>query len=120
MKYAGKDVGFFLVDGFNLLASKLDTLDVPAPEAITEESHGLGDQWRETTPVGLRKAMASQIGLYDDAADSVNAALRDAEETSRIAVWNIEGNTIGKKYTAAAGAFFHKYCRLFTRGGLHK
>ncbi|MDP3717093.1 MAG: hypothetical protein Q8T13_04905 [Acidobacteriota bacterium] len=119
-KYGGKDVPFILVDGFNLLASKVFDVNVPEPEAVLEETTGVGDSWLEHLPVGLRKATMSQNGLFDDAADGQNAAFNEQQATSRIVCTGVEGNTIGKRFTGLQGAFGAKYTRAGSRGGLHK
>ena len=118
-KYGSKDVGFFLVGGYNLLgyATEIGGLD---PESITEPSHTLGDTWHECTPVGLKKAMLSQNGFYDDESGGINAATAELQNVSRVVSIAHEGNTIGKRFLGYAGAFSAKYSRVIQIGKLHK
>lgn len=117
-KYSSADVAFLLVDGYNLLGVTTDLEE--DSEALLEESHGLGEAWQKHAGVGLQKAALSQQGFYDDAADSVNAALSGQQQTSRIVCYGFEGNTIGKRFVGLAGAFGAMYKRVANRGALHK
>ena len=72
-KYGTKDVGFFLVDGYNLIGVSTSLADSTSAEM--EETTGLGDSWAEQTATGVRSAELTADGFYDDASDSVNAAL---------------------------------------------
>jgi hypothetical protein len=119
-KFGSKDVAWLLIDGFDIVGkSTIEEADLPAPEAVTQESHGLGKSWFEHLATGLKKATARVKGLYDDATDGINAAFATLEQTQRVVCWNLNGNAAGKKFVGAEGAFFHKYKRLFSRGGLH-
>lgn len=119
-KYGSPHVGWLLVDGFNLLGSEVMEAAVPDPEAITEETDGLGKSWVEHAATGLRKATASLEALYDDATDAIVDALTELEQVERIVCWNLTGNAAGAKFVGAAGTFGAKYRRLFRRGGLHR
>lgn len=118
MRVGSDDVGFFLVDGYDVLG--YTTQVEPLIEAMIEETHALGDAWVEQTFVGLRKASFSQQGFYDDAAGASNEALVSKEGTSRILCIGLEGNTIGKKFIGFNGAMQAKYERQASRGALHK
>ncbi len=120
MKYGGSDVGFLLVDGYDLLGSEVLDVTVPEPEAVTEESHGLGKAWVEYLATGVRKAVASLQALYDDATDAIADTLDGQEATERVVCWGITGNAVGAKFIGAQGAFGAKYKRMFTRGALHR
>lgn len=117
-KYSSGDVAFFIVDGYDLKGVETEfTFDV---EAGFEDTHGLGRDWRDRTPVAERKADLSQAGFYDDAADSVNAALNELQNTSRVVFFGVAGNAVGRKFTGMQGAYGGKYTRLMSRGSLHK
>lgn len=96
-KYAGSNVGFLLVGGYDLVgyATEVSPLE---RESLTEESHTLGDSWTENTPVGLKKGQFYQTGFYDDASAASNEAFVGFESTSRVVCIAHEGNTIGKKF----------------------
>ena len=64
--YGSKDVGAWLVGGYNLLASKLQGFSV-SDEAMQAQTDGLGDQWGEFTPTGFRVTTLSQDGAFFDA-----------------------------------------------------
>jgi hypothetical protein len=114
----GSDDAFILVDGYNL--SGLTTTGTAEIEAITEATHGLGDSWEEQSYVGLKRAMLTQEGFYDDAALQSNVALVGSEGLSRLALFGLEGNVIGEKAIAYMGALESKTVRIATRGELHK
>lgn len=117
-KYTGADVGFFLIDGFELSGYTIDiTHNV---EAQTEESHTLGDSWAENTSVQLNRFQFDQSGFFDDAIGASNEALVGLAGAQRQIALSIEGNTLGKKYIAAIGAVQSKYSRTAARGALHK
>jgi len=117
-KYTGANVGFFLIDGYELTGYTIDiTHNV---EATTEESHTLGDAWAENTSVALNKFQFDQNGFFDDDVGASNEALVAMAGTQRQVALSIEGNTLGKKYIAAVGAVESKYSRTAARGALHK
>lgn len=117
-KYGSSSAAWILVDGFDLVGVTTDLRE--ETEAVLEESHALGDSWVESLPTGLLRATLSHNGFFDDAADSVNAALSGNQQTSRVACYTFEGNTIGKKFIGLTGAFGAKYTRISSRGALHK
>jgi len=115
VKYSGADVQFILVDGYNLLGVTTEISDISV-ESILEESHTLGDSWQESTAVGVRKAMLSQDGFYDDAAGSVNAVFADQQATQRSVCIGITSSA----FIGIQGAFGSKYVRKLDRDKLHK
>ncbi len=117
--YGQPNVGFLLVGGYNLLGVATDVTP-PNPEAVLEQSDTLGDNWEEHTATGTLKSAFSQRGFFDDATASINDALAGAGQTERVISISHEGNTIGKKFISAKGAFGAKYSRIVSRGALHK
>lgn len=117
-KYGSNDVAFFFVDGFELKGD-LTEFDLKE-EAALEESHGLGDSWREQSATGVRMVSLTQNGFYDDAADAVNTALSGLQQTLRAMLLGVAGNAIGRACTGFFGGFGAKYTRLVSRGELHK
>lgn len=117
-KHGSSDVGFFLVDGYNL-AGVLTTFTDTA-EATTEETTCLGVTDQEATPAGTMKADLSQDGFFDDAVNSEHQALAGQGGVSRVVCYGLEGNTAGKRFRAYAGAYASKYVNQAQRGSLHK
>jgi len=117
-KYTGANVGFFLIDGFELSGYTIDlTHNV---EATTEESHVLGSAWAEATSVQLNKFSFDQNGFFDDGINAANDGLVAVAGSQRNIALGIEGNTLGKKYIAAVGTVQSKYSRVAARGALTK
>ena len=107
--YGSKDVGAWLVGGYNLLASKLQGFSV-SDEAMQAQTDGLGDQWGEFTPTGFRVTTLSQDGAFFDAgAGLAHSALSTAQATSRVACLPYEGNTLWKRFTGFVGSYSSKY-----------
>ena len=117
-KYGSNDVAFFLVDGFDLTGVSTTLSD--ATEAQIEESSALGDAWGESLATGVRRAELAADGFYDDASDSVNAALSGNEATSRIVCYAYAGNTLAQQFVGHVGAFGGTYTRSATRNELTK
>lgn len=117
-KYGSKDVGFLLVDGYDLLG--VTTQLEHTIEAMLEETAALGDGWENHAYLGMKKASLTQEGFFDDAADSSNVALNEKQGSSRVLCFGLEGNTIGKKFTGYSGAMQVNYRRVAGRGALHK
>ena len=119
-KYGSSKVGFVLVDGYNMLASKIDSLVGPKVSSILEQTDGLGDDWEEHTAVGVRRAELSQSGWWDGADGDINEAFAGQEDVSRIVCIGLHGNSLGLKCTCARGAFGGDFERLAVRDELVK
>tara|TARA_Y100000310_G_scaffold225999_1_gene228086 strand:- start:478 stop:1197 length:720 start_codon:yes stop_codon:yes gene_type:complete len=117
-KYGSNDVGFLLIDGFDVTGVSTSLTDTTT--ATLEETHGLGDSWAEHTATGLRSATLAADGFYDDASDSANEALAENEASSRVVCYGYEGNTIHKGMVGHTGAFGGSYTRTASRNELHK
>ena len=111
-------VGFLMVDGYNVLGVTTTLSDTK--EAILEETHALGDTAVRREAVGVSTASLTQEGFYDDATDSINDALAEQQGTSRIVVYNFEGNFVGADFVGWTGAVQSNYQRQGTRAELHK
>lgn len=114
----GSNAGFVLIDGYDLAG--VSTALEDSVEAMTEDTMGIGDSWPEPSYVGLKQWSLTQDGYFDDAAGSSNAALVGSHGAQRVASYGYEGNTVGKKFVAAAGAVQVDYRRVVARGELHK
>ena len=114
----------FLIDGFNMLASKIQALRHKIG-FTTEKSDGCGDQWHEHSPTGERFAELVQEGaFFNTAAGNSHEALKDAlvdpNDPSRIAVLGFAGNVIGQPFTGFEGVLQTEYEVLSQRGALQK
>lgn len=119
-KFGSPSFSVFLVDGYNLLAAKLQGAPYEI-EVELESSEGLGDSWREKAPNGMRTAVLEQNGaFFDTTANSIHTAMKDAPSTERLVAWAVAGNTIGSIFTAAKGAFSATYAVISTNGKLTK
>lgn len=117
-KRAAADVAFFLIDGLDAVGT-LTNFEETA-EAITEETHTLGDLWGEHTFVGVRKAQMTQEGFYDDAAGSVHDILSSGPGQSRLMSYGVEGTATGARFQSWLGAMQVNYQRQVTRDQLTK
>jgi hypothetical protein len=114
----GSASAFLLVDGYELTGVATSLSE--ATEAVLEETHALGDSWNESQAIGTRKAELSQEGFYDDASDSVNAALNEQQMVSRLVNYGVSGQAAGAACAGLQGAFASTYSRVVSREGLHK
>ncbi len=120
MKYGSASFAVLLADGRNLLAAKLKSFSHKI-EHITEKSDGLGDSSEEHTPVGVSRATIAQDGgFFDDATNGTHAAYKASSVTTRILSWAPNGNTIGKTFVGASGAFKAAYDVMVAVAGLAK
>lgn len=120
-QYSSKDIGFVLIDGYNVLGT-LTTLQ-DSVEAIIQESTTFGVGWASFVSTGVRKGALSQGGYFDDAAGSVHDALNGTDLSSvgasRVMVYNLEGNTVGAHFIGYGGAFEAKYEKVLALEKLH-
>lgn len=116
--YGSDDVGFVLLGGYNLLSNVTDFAH--NAEAMTEETHTLGDSWVEQSYVGLRRTDLSLNGFYDDAALRSVEALVGKAGTGRVLSYALEGNTVGKNVVSLASGVEANVSRVASRGAIHK
>lgn len=117
-KYGSPDVAFINLGGYDL-KPYLTELEFET-EAMSEETHTLGDTWVEHSFVGLKHGRGSAPGFYDDEANGINVALVGRSGESRVMLLGIEGNTAGREFVGFAGAMQLRYVRTASRGVLHK
>jgi hypothetical protein len=120
-KYGSGSFGFFLANGFNLAASKLQGLSWKR-EPVVEMAHGLGDTAEEPTPVGITKYALSQSGaFFNDAADGAHGLLASgATAASRVVCFAVAGNTMGAPFVGCLGALTVAYEVIPQNGALSK
>jgi hypothetical protein len=121
MKYSSADVGFVLIDGYNVLGMTTTLQD--NVEAIIQESTTFGVDWASYVSVSLRKGALSQGGFFDDTTGGIHDALAgtnlDVLGTSRVFVYCLETNAIGSHFVGYGGAFEAKYERGLALEKLH-
>lgn len=116
---------FLLVDGYDFTAAKPKTFSEDV-ESVMEETHGLGDTWKERTPVGVQDVELAQDGAYfDTSAANSHAALSGGlpttpQATERIVSYGFAGETIGEPFVGIQGSYTHRYGVLAVRDELQK
>ena len=122
---AGSASAIFLVDGYDLLAAKVQALHVKQT-ALQQRSEGLGDSWEEHTPTGMSKLEFGQEGAFFDTGtnnshDALSASVpTTAQATKRVVCIGFSGQTIGEPFVGCEGAFTVEYDVLGQVGGLTK
>jgi len=105
---------FLLVDGYNLTAAKVESF-ADAAIAPNIESWGLGDDWKERSPLGVREAELTAEGtFFDTNAGNSHDALSGSVPSSPQAVQRIvsfgkSGEAIGDEFVGVEGAYTHRY-----------
>lgn len=117
-KRSSTDVAFILVGGYDVLGT-LTEIDFHA-EALLERVDALGDSWQAQAFVGVRDAVLTQKGFYDDAAGSVHDALSTGPGVSRVLIAGFGGTATGAPFLGWQGAMQVNYDRIFSREALTK
>ncbi len=105
---------WLLVDGYNLVAAKLQGLSTKI-EALTEPTHGVGDTWEALTPTGISKAEVKQEGaFFDTGSTNIHAAISGSLPTSpsataRVVCLGVEGHTTGQAFFGYQGVYEQDY-----------
>lgn len=115
-KYGSGSVGFFIVDGVDLLATDIQSMDGPERESVMERTDGLGKTWEESSATGVKRASWA----WDRYLDDVINPFVGTEGTQRIACVSLTGNAVGAKFVGAAGLFVAKQARSVKRVALHR
>ena len=119
-KYGSAHVGVVLVDGYDLLPSKIESMVGPKVTSIFEQTDGLGDEWEEHLAVGVRRAELSQSGWWDEDTGAINEAFVGQQDVERVVCIGLNGGARGKLFTGIRGAFGGEYERLAARNALVK
>jgi hypothetical protein len=110
----GSASAFIFVDGYDLRAAKVKTLNHKI-ESLTEEGAGLGDTSEAAIPVGMSRITLTQGGaFFDTAAGSSHAALSGGlpttpQSTPRIVCCGFAGQVLEAAFYGMEGAFSHVY-----------
>lgn len=108
-KHGAAEWAVFLVDGYDVLAAKLQGLSYKA-ESMTERVDGLGDSWETNSPTGISRATLTQTGaFFDDTTNGIHDAFKASTGTLRVVCWAMAGNTIGKSFAAMQGTYGSTY-----------
>jgi hypothetical protein len=112
------------VDGYNMLANKIQTLRHKVTALLTK-SDGLGDEWEEHSPIGVSMAEVAQEGAFFDTATlRSHAALKDLpgspQATVRIVCLGFAGQTKGSPFEGFEGVYNEDYEVVAARGELQK
>lgn len=119
--YGSKDVAFVLVDGYDVTSLLPGGMDIGSNECVTDKITSYGDTFPRMGDTGSRVAANVKLmALYDDAAGSIRDAFVEKQGVSRVLVWNINGNTIGKRFGGYAGQIGSKISRIASDGKFHR
>ncbi len=114
----------FLLDGYNMLASRSKTLTLKN-ESIMEDASGLGVAYEDNSPIGKSRLMLTQGGaFFDTTANSIHTALVGGtvtpQATPRVAVVGAQGQTLGAAFWGVSGVFSISYEVALELQGLTK
>lgn len=121
----GAQSAWLLVNGYNLIPSKLKNLAYKVMSKM-EETTGLGDSWQEFTPVGLGSvSFTAKGGFFDTTATTgAHAALKDPQSspqaTAKTVCLGFAGNTAGEDFIGFQGALEVSYGVMASVGSLSK
>jgi hypothetical protein len=124
-KYGSGSV-WFLIDGFDMIVNKLQSLRCKF-SAITEPTHGLGDTWEAHTPTGISRAELAQEGaFFDDTANYMHylqtssggtpVGSQTAATSPKVVCLGVAGNTTGQDFIGIKGEFQTEY-EVLSQGG---
>ena len=118
-KYGSADVSFLLVGPYDLtsVSSKIEDSATRATEDMTP--FGTSTAVVAASPV-VHFELTGHEGWYDDAANSINAAMIGMASTATILMMAIAGNSSGKRAVCSSGAIRTGYKRSFAVGEYHK
>lgn len=117
-KFGSDDVGFILIDGYSVIGATTQLEETR--QALTEDVTVLGEGWESTGATGIKRYELTQEGFYDDAADSVNAALVASHGAARVIAFGYEGNAAGAAFVGVAGPLQASYERTVKVNEFHK
>lgn len=117
-KYGSNSVAFLIINGYDVTGVSTSLSDVST--ATLEETTGLGDAWQEQTSTGNLTAELTAEGFYSDGTASIDAALSDSEQTSKVVSYTYEAGAEFTTMVNHEGVFAGTYTRSPTRGELTK
>jgi hypothetical protein len=118
-KYSSAKAKILLVDGYNLLGAKPKGLTDKITNKLQSATHGLGDDWEESSATGLLAATVTQTGaFFDDATAGMHDAFKAATQVVRLLVYALFGNVIGQPFVGVQGVYQGAYTLLTKIGAL--
>lgn len=104
---------WFLVDGYDLIAAKLQELRYKI-ESVFESTTGLGDSMKNAAPTGVSELSLVQNGAFlSTAARGSHAALKtpssDPNGTPRLVCLGVFGASVGHAFVGLSGMFQSSY-----------
>lgn len=110
---------FIIVNGRDISGDSYNLEE--AQEHILEETHGLGDSYEESKPVGIiRTTLAAAGGLYDERVGGIVEALQGQNGTAQLVLYGVAGNVQGQDAVLLNGVFAAKWSRIMERSGITK
>jgi hypothetical protein len=110
-KVGSADFGALYVDGYDLLASKLQGFTHKVASGMTP-THGLGDKTSAKSPTGVSTLTITQSGgFFDDSQNGAHVLLAPVAnlQVSRLLAAAFAGNAIGKEFLGASGVYGMTY-----------
>lgn len=119
MSLYGPVSAFLLVGGRNISG---DTFNLEETvESVLEETHGLGEAWEESLPVGLgRITLDAAGGIYDDRVGGIMEALQSKGTTKQLLGYGMSGTAVGAEVVMIDGTYAATWKRIASREGLTK
>lgn len=121
-KIGSANFGVLLLDGYDLLATKVQGFTHKVTAALTR-TDGLGDATEAQGPTGLETLSVTQTGAFlDDSASGIHGLLSTIANlaVSRLIAAAFAGNTIGKPFLGGSGVYAMAYEPLVSVGNLTK
>jgi hypothetical protein len=100
-KYSSADCGFLLIGGYSILGHTTELSESSSAEI--KDKSALGMAWREHGYVGLKSGEIIQNGFWDDDTGATHDLLKAGNGTTRVGMFNFNGNTAGKDYVGWEG-----------------
>jgi hypothetical protein len=109
-KYSSAAFEILLVDGYNLLAAKVQSVSIKVSNVIQSKTHGLGDKWAGNSATGVLQGTVTQSGaFFEDATASMHDAFKAMTGAVRLLVCTCFGNMIGKLFFGFQGVYEGAY-----------
>lgn len=117
-KYSGTAFSVMLVDGYNLVPSLSESVDMGS-ESLTEETNPFGVSSKGHSPIGLSQGELNVgNGFYDAVTDALHSAVGTVVGIARVVSAAIFGNVIGRPFIGFQGAYSQAYKVIVKKDGL--
>lgn len=122
MKFSSPDVSLF-VDGYDVTPALADSITPLVSESLTDKSNGFGVGAEGHSPIGVeRGTIEVGNGFFDKTIDPLHAATvpDGGVGAARVLVSCYQGQTAGRSFSGAEGAYTQKSTVIDTNGALTK